>query len=260
MDNIVFSAGKVTEITPISKAPDVHQTLTGDTAYYGGNDATEFSVANTAYFSGASAGAHGGAGIDTLKLTGANQLLDVTTLNSGTTDKLSGIEVIDITGSGDNTLRMSISDVLNLGHQDAFRQDGYSQMEVKGNAGDRVILSGMGDLTGGSWASTGNAAIDGTQYVVYRNDALKAELFVQTGVSVSIESPAGRSLSMADVLDAGHQDVFSADDGAMVTGWHALAVNAGQPVFESGGYTGSHPATHEVDQLMQNAIQTTIVH
>ncbi|WP_414450732.1 Ig-like domain-containing protein [Burkholderia sp. 22PA0099] len=185
VDNIVFTGSFGTSDRPVTRDPLTWQALTGDMAYYGGSQDTVFNVSDVGYFSGANAGAHGGVGNDTLRLTGANQVLDITALNSGATDKISGIEVIDITGSGDNTLRMSMADVLNLGHPDAFRQDGYSQMRVTGNAGDRVELAGIPDLAAGGWASAGNFVIGGEQYVVYRNDALKAELFVRDGVALS---------------------------------------------------------------------------
>nr|WP_241014989.1 Ig-like domain-containing protein [Burkholderia sp. Ac-20379] len=265
MDNIVFSGpGFEPEYSPVTLDPPTEQTLSGDAAYYGGSDATVFTVADTGYFSGAGAGAHGGAGIDTLKLTGTNQWLDVTALNSGGADKLSGIEVIDITGSGNNMLLMSVADVLNLGQRDAFRQDGYSQMRVNGDSGDRVELAGMDNLAAGGWTNAGTFFIDGEQYVVYRSDALKAEVFVSWDVQVTTPSTSaqGRSaLSTEDVLDTGHQNAFPADDdGAQVPGARALAGHAEQPMADSAGYPGAHHVAQDLDQLMQGAAQATVAH
>ncbi|MBN3727225.1 Ig-like domain-containing protein [Burkholderia sp. Ac-20379] len=259
LDNIVFySPGFKPDYRPVTFDPPTEQTLSGDAAYYGGNDATVFTVDNTAYFSGAGAGAHGGAGIDTLKLTGTNQWLDVTALNSGAADKLSGIEVIDITGSGNNMLLMSVVDVLNLGHRDAFRQDGYSQMRVSGDTGDRVELAGMDNLAAGGWTNAGTFFVDGEQYVVYRSTALKAEVFVSWEVQVT--TPSTSALSTADVLDTGHQDAFPVDDaGAQRTsGARALAHDTGQPGPESAGHGGAHGTALDLDQLMQSAGQTTV--
>ncbi|WP_459621146.1 Ig-like domain-containing protein, partial [Burkholderia sp. 3C] len=373
MDDIVFTGPGGTEDRPVTVDVPAEQALTGEMAYYGSSGGTVFTVANVGYFSGAGAGAHGGAGTDTLQLTGANQVLDITALNSGAADRISGIEVIDITGSGDNTLRMSVADVLNLGHPDVFRQDGYSQVRVDGNAGDRVELAGIPDLAAGGWAGAGNVAIGGEQYVVYRNDALKAELFVRDGVAVSggssvvpnafssvsghadapaqvsvhdgdisigtvmsgtngrwslplpedmqaathtlaasvkdasglistspeftvdyggtISRPAASTRSiaglfdgmdhdtsdghshvdhgvgsstpklwLADVLGAGHQDLFRSNGGARVPGMPELAPGSdeGRPVLDGVGYTGHH-AAQDIELMVQNAMQTTLM-
>ncbi|KWK74501.1 hypothetical protein WM16_16295 [Burkholderia ubonensis] len=157
-----------------------------DVAYYGSSN-TVFTVANVSYFSGANSGAHGGASIDTLKLTGAGQVLDLSKLmNVDGHDKLSSIEIIDITGTGNNTLKLSMSDVLTLGHEDLFRADGHTQMMVNGNAGDRVELSGISGFDAGHWANQGLAAVNGMAYVVYENAALNVELLVQSSVTTQL--------------------------------------------------------------------------
>ncbi|WP_157692726.1 Ig-like domain-containing protein [Burkholderia sp. ABCPW 11] len=155
-------------------------------AYHGSNRDTVFTVSNVSYFNQDGSGAHGGKGIDTLKLTGANQVLDITALNSGITNKVTGIEVFDLTGTGNNTLKLSMSDVLTLGHQDLFRADGHTQMMVNGNVGDRVELSGMAGLDAGNWTNQGLAAVNGLAYVVYENAALNVELLVQSSVATQL--------------------------------------------------------------------------
>ncbi|MET7440580.1 hypothetical protein, partial [Streptomyces sp. NPDC005568] len=144
VDNFSFSAQAASQVFD---RPAL-QELVGDTAYYGGAGNDVFSVADVKYFDGAGAGVHGGAGTDTLKLTGAGQTLDISKLlNVGGHDKITSIEVIDITGTGNNTLKLSMRDVLELGHENVFRNDGHTQLMVNGNAGDRVELSGMPGLT-----------------------------------------------------------------------------------------------------------------
>ncbi|MBH9724144.1 hypothetical protein JAO10_27800 [Burkholderia contaminans] len=157
-------------------------------AYHGGAGNDVFSVADVKYFDGAGAGVHGGAGTDTLKLTGAGQTLDISKLlNVGGHDKITSIEIIDITGTGNNTLKLSMRDVLELGHENVFRNDGHTQLMVNGNAGDRVELSGMPGLTsGGGWANKGTAAINGQAYTLYENAALHVELLVQSAVSTQL--------------------------------------------------------------------------
>uniref|UniRef100_UPI001FC7EC88 hypothetical protein n=1 Tax=Burkholderia ambifaria TaxID=152480 RepID=UPI001FC7EC88 len=158
-------------------------------AYHGGAGNDVFSVADVRYFDGADTGVHGGVGTDTLKLTGAGQTLDVSKLlNVGGHDKISSIEVIDITGAGNNTLKLSMRDVLELGHENVFRTDGHTQLMVNGNAGDRVELSGMDglDLWRGQWTDQGLIAVNGQAYRVYENAALHVELLVQSSVSTQL--------------------------------------------------------------------------
>ncbi|WAS54136.1 Ig-like domain-containing protein [Burkholderia ambifaria] len=158
-------------------------------AYHGGAGNDVFSVADVRYFDGAGTGVHGGVGTDTLKLTGAGQTLDVSKLlNVGGHDKISSIEVIDITGAGNNTLKLSMRDVLELGHENVFRTDGHTQLMVNGNAGDRVELSGMDglDLWRGQWTDQGLIAVNGQAYRVYENAALHVELLVQSSVSTQL--------------------------------------------------------------------------
>ena len=183
MDNFLFSGNQASQLLD----PPALQELVGDVAYYGGNGDTVFTVGNVSYFYKNGSGVHGGAGIDTLKLTGANQLLDVTTLNGSITEKITGIEIIDITGSGNNTLKLSMKDVLNLGHENVFRNDGHTQLMVNGNTGDRVELSGMSGLAqGGQWTNQGLVAINGLAYTLYENAALHVELLVQSSVSTQL--------------------------------------------------------------------------
>ncbi|MCA8003001.1 Ig-like domain-containing protein [Burkholderia metallica] len=156
-------------------------------AYHGGAGNDVFNLSDVRYLDKPGAGIHGGAGIDTLELTGANQTLDLSKLlGQGHSDKLSSIEIIDITGTGDNVLKLSMRDVLELGHADVFRTDGHTQMMVNGNAGDRVELSGMTGINDGRWTNQGMVAINGMAYVVYENTALNVELLVQAAVTTSL--------------------------------------------------------------------------
>jgi len=90
-----------------------------------GND--RILVTNTAF-----ADIDGGSGIDTLKILGAGRTLDLTALAN---NEITGIERIDITGSGDNALVLSDLDVLAL-------SDTSNQLRVDGNSGDVVDLVG----------------------------------------------------------------------------------------------------------------------
>ena len=81
---------------------------------------------------------NGGTGNDTLSLAGDGLNLKLTSVIS----KINGIETIDLTGSGDNTLRLSATDLLDL-------SDTTDSLVVKGNAGDRVIGLSSGWVDGG---------------------------------------------------------------------------------------------------------------
>jgi hypothetical protein len=195
IDNIGFSGGSFAKstwetITELVPPADVQHVLTNaDAEYFGSSHGTEFQVDNVSYFTNQHAGLHGGAGIDTLKLMGAGQTLDVSKLlNVGGHDKISSIEVIDITGVGNNTLKLSMRDVLELGHENVFRNDGHTQLMVNGNAGDRVELSGMSGLSlgHGQWSNQGQISLNGQAYTVYENAMLHVELLVQSSISTQL--------------------------------------------------------------------------
>ncbi|SFE65077.1 integrin alpha [Nitrosomonas sp. Nm166] len=70
----------------------------------------------------------GGSGKDILSLDGSGLNLDLTRAS----DKISGIEAIDLQGIGNNTLTLTAVDLLQL-------SDTTNTLEVNGNAGDRII-------------------------------------------------------------------------------------------------------------------------
>jgi methionine-rich copper-binding protein CopC len=81
----------------------------------------------------------GGNGTDTLKLSGAGLNFNLASFRN----RIDGIEVIDLTGSGNNSLTLTARDVLNL-------SDYSNTLKVDGNAGDAV-------QTGGGWTDGGVA-------------------------------------------------------------------------------------------------------
>ncbi|MGY2299931.1 Ig-like domain-containing protein, partial [Pseudomonas yamanorum] len=126
----------------------------------------------------------GGEGIDTLKLAGANQTLDLSALG----DQVSSMEIIDITGTGDNTLNLTLGDVLAQGGDSLFTGDDSKQMMIKGNAGDVVNLDDLlADGTDpGDWAGQGQVTVEGIVYNVFQHDGLNAQLLVQDGVTTNL--------------------------------------------------------------------------
>ena len=84
----------------------------------------------------------GGSGYDTLALDGAGIRLDLTAIAN---PRLQGIERIDLTGSGANSLALTALEVLNL-------SDTTNTLRIDGNAGDTILLSGEAWQKGGTSA------------------------------------------------------------------------------------------------------------
>ena len=179
---LVDRAGNLSGFANTGAAPSSNYVLTGDvTEVYGQSRDNVFSVANVCVLEQIKV-IEGNAGVDTLKLTGADQVLDLSALRG----RLSSIEVIDLTGSGDNTLKVSLGDVLDLGNQRSFINDDNVQLAVKGNAGDVVMLGDLlpNGMDVGDWENLGQVTAAGIVYEVYQHTGFEAEILVQQGVTV----------------------------------------------------------------------------
>ena len=104
----------------------------------------------------------GGLGQDHLNFTGAGLLID-----SASIVDITGIEFLDISGSGDNTLSLTGLDVVNIGEGNSAFTAGSPTSEslvVDANSGDSVFLTG-------NWvAGPTQVALDGLavgQYDIY---------------------------------------------------------------------------------------------
>ena len=112
----------------------------------------------------------GGTGADTLVLDGAGLSLDLTGAGHAGVDS---VEVFDLSGTGGDTLVLDARAVFDLTEE---REGGVASLDVRGDADDRVELSGS------SFALTGTAAEDGVTYNIYRDG--NAQLRVEAGVQV----------------------------------------------------------------------------
>lgn len=110
----------------------------------------------------------GGSGADTLALTGAGMTLDLTAVP---TTRLREIERIDLTGTGNNQLRLTALDVLNLSGT-------TNTLRVDGNAADRVRFMDTG------WAR--GASVSG--YTTWTNGQARVE--TSTALFVTVGLPA----------------------------------------------------------------------
>lgn len=107
----------------------------------------------------------GGSGTDTLAIGVSNLTMDLTTLPS---NRISGIEIIDLTGTGNNSLNLTRLNLLNL-------SDTTNQLIVKGNAGDRITSTQQG------WLLDGTTTLEGQVYDRYTSGT--ATLLVDTEIT-----------------------------------------------------------------------------
>ena len=103
----------------------------------------------------------GGTGSDTMRFDGSGLSLNLTTLRD---NRLLGIEQIDITGTGDNTLTLNQREVLNL-------SDESNTLVVRRNAGDVVNILDLG-----SWAPAANETIGPDVFRVYTQGTAKLKV------------------------------------------------------------------------------------
>lgn len=119
-------------------------------------------------------------GAQTLIMTGANQTLTLNEL----APKLTSIDVIDISGIGNNTLNVSVEDILAYGNTGLFVNNDKLQLLVQGNEDDIVKLI-PANAAGKVWIQQpGILIISGIEYRVFSNG--DAELIVQMGVKVEM--------------------------------------------------------------------------
>ena len=136
----------------------------------------------------------GGSGIDTLALSGSDLVLDLTEVANPAAgaphggSRLSSIEIIDLTGTGDNTLRLSAADVLDLVGFNAFEDTGRRQLMVKGDAddpGDSDPLDDLVELIDSGWSENGSANMNGSSYTRWEHDVSLATLYLAPNVAFS---------------------------------------------------------------------------
>ena len=123
----------------------------------------------------------GGSGFDTIVLSGANITFDLTPIVVSKPGAVTGIEKIDLTGSGNNQINLSLNAVLGISDDSAS----ITELRITGNGGDQVYLGDLG--VQGNWSAdsdvVSSAGIDYQRW--YHTDgAIQVSLLVQTGVAV----------------------------------------------------------------------------
>ncbi|MCT4708937.1 Ig-like domain-containing protein [Enterobacteriaceae bacterium H11S18] len=89
----------------------------------------------------------------------------------------------DMTDHQQNTLQLTLNDILSEAHDNLFVQDGHKQLAVTGDAGDVVELK-VEDLAHNTWQDAGQVTAGGVQYEVYHHTGSDVELLVQHGVEL----------------------------------------------------------------------------
>ncbi len=162
----------------------------------GGNDVLVYDALDVS--------ANGGSGTDTLRLNGAGTTLDLTS-DSGPV--LSSIEVVNITGSGDNTLVADEASVLALSSTGVLR--------VTGNAGDAVQATGawtrISDTVAGDARYTSGGATLRVDLVVDRGGIELAPAVSALSLS-ALDGSNGFRIDGVDAGDYSGHSVASAGD------------------------------------------------
>ena len=171
----------------------------GHDVLYGGsgNDTFILNADNIAALSdsvtdGNLASIDGGTGIDIINFYGSGINFDLTAIantdsgNARTNSRLDNVEIIDITGSGNNTLTLELKDVLDMAAHNVFESAGANagnhQLMVRGDAGDTLDLAdGIGTT---SWSNSGSSTIDGANYDVWQHDTSAALIYVDQNVAI----------------------------------------------------------------------------
>ena len=107
---------------------------------------------------------------DVLALDGNGLNLDLTKIKQ---NSIQDIEIIDLTGNGDNILTLNIHDVIDITNDNNI-------VRVSGESGDKVVSAG--------WRDTGtDKVVDGITYNVFKDssDATLAELWVDQDIDVA---------------------------------------------------------------------------
>jgi hypothetical protein len=156
-----------------------------DTIVVNADNVAQLSLSGT---SQAIARIDGGSGIDTLELDGEGIMLDLSLVSSAA---LQNIEKIDLTGSGDNTLKLSLTDMLqHFDDSNVFNSSNTTsgltatvsknQLMVDGDAGDKVELTDFANWT----AEDTNVVANGETYVVYNHNTSAQQLLIDLQLTV----------------------------------------------------------------------------
>jgi hypothetical protein len=96
--------------------------------------------------------------------------------------RIDSIEIIDITGSGNNILKLTALDVLDMGSANLFEPNGRQQLLIMGNNGDAVDLADGTGTTG--WTKGKLVTVNSVSCYAWTNNTSLVTVYVQSGMEV----------------------------------------------------------------------------
>jgi hypothetical protein len=92
---------------------------------------------------------------------------------------------------GNNTLLLTMGDVLELGVKNSFSNatahQGRLQMRIDGDANDKVVLNDLVGTVDYDWnINNSSLTLDGKEYRVYTHEGLGLSLFVNQSVQITL--------------------------------------------------------------------------
>jgi Ca2+-binding RTX toxin-like protein len=182
-----------------------------------GNDKVVLNASNVTSLSAVNTGiVNGGAGVNTLKLTGAGVMLDLTlaTVQS----KVDNFSVIDITGTANNTLKLSMSNLQTLSgavdNVNTASTDESQMLVVHGDSGDAVILENTASWTvANSLTGASLSSAYGAEYgFVLGAPIRKYTQYTKNGVTLIVDD----TTAVADMVGTSGADVMTGTANADV--------------------------------------------
>ncbi|MBB71468.1 MAG: hypothetical protein CMF50_03620, partial [Legionellales bacterium] len=115
----------------------------------------------------------GGLGNDTLQVNGSGVTVNLEAIGDNI---ISGVEIIDLTGSGNNTLNIGSMDVYRISDEGHSDVNNNNALVVKGNSGDAVTSTE-------SWTQGGTQVIDSVTYDIFTVN--NATLFIDQNIDTT---------------------------------------------------------------------------
>ncbi len=112
-------------------------------------------------------------------IDGAEQLIDFSAL----AQQVTGMQKLDITGTGNNLLKLDLTALLHQGEQSLFIADDSRQFMLEGDAGDRLHIS-LEQFNSGWQSQSATVEIGGQNWRLLTNLSQNYELLVNSDVEV----------------------------------------------------------------------------